>query len=95
MDMSREPVALMPGMLTPEQMETLRKAKKVKFEPLIFDRDDSAPQRRADNGEGFVDTAGAGRMPICSTSRRIGQFAKGEIGIMEGMLETKSLEEKR
>src|SRR6266403_2194538 len=36
MDMSREPVALMPGMLTPEQMEALRKAKDVKFDHLFL-----------------------------------------------------------
>src|SRR3989475_5647509 len=32
MNMSREPMALMPGMLTPEQMEALRKAKGAEFD---------------------------------------------------------------
>ena len=36
MDMSREPVALMPGMLTPEQMETLSKAKGSAFDHLFL-----------------------------------------------------------
>src|SRR5437867_3850296 len=34
MDMSREPLALMPGMLTPEQMKALRKAKGAEFDHL-------------------------------------------------------------
>src|SRR2546426_605507 len=36
MDMSREPMGLMPGMLTPEQMETLRKAKGAEFDHLFL-----------------------------------------------------------
>ena len=61
---------LMPGMLTPEQMEALRKAKGAEFDRLFLSGYDSAPQRRADHGEGTCSTRRArGRMPKCSTSR--------------------------
>ena len=43
MDMSHNPMPLMPGMLTPEQMEALRKAKGSEFRPPISDGNDSAP----------------------------------------------------
>src|SRR5260370_36466457 len=36
MDMSREPMGLMPGMLTPQQMEALRKAKGAEFDRLFL-----------------------------------------------------------
>jgi hypothetical protein len=36
MDMSRHPMALMPGMLTPEQMEALRKANGAEFDNLFL-----------------------------------------------------------
>ena len=37
---------LMPGMLTPEQMDALKKAKGAEFDQLVFERNDSASQRR-------------------------------------------------
>lgn len=36
MDISREPNALMPGMLTPAQMEALRRAKDAEFDQLFL-----------------------------------------------------------
>ncbi len=42
MDMGKA-MAPMPGMLTPEQMEALRKAKGRGVRPPVLDRDDSAP----------------------------------------------------
>lgn len=36
MNMSRDPMPLMPGMLTPEQMEALRKAKGAEFDRLFL-----------------------------------------------------------
>src|SRR5258708_30049606 len=36
MDMSHQPMALMPGMLTPEQMKALRKAKGAEFDHLFL-----------------------------------------------------------
>ena len=55
---SGKPMALMPGMLTPEQMEALREGQGRRIRPSIFSRHDSAPQRRADNGEGSIQYRG-------------------------------------
>ena len=54
MDMSGQPMAPMPGMLTAEQMEALRQATGAEFDRLFLGRDDSASQWRADYGEGSV-----------------------------------------
>jgi len=54
----------MPGMLTAKQMEALRQAKGARVRSAIFDRDDSASQRRAGYGEGSVRyLRGQDRMP--------------------------------
>ncbi len=52
MDMSGKPMAPMPGMLTPKQMEALRNARGAQFDYLFSDRDDSAPWRCIDHGQG-------------------------------------------
>ena len=60
MDRAGNPMALMPGMLTPEQMDALRKAKGARIRSFVFDRDDSASQRRLNYGEGSVQHRGRG-----------------------------------
>ena len=96
MDMSHEPTPLMPGMLTPEQMEALRKAKGAEFDRLFL-----AGMIQHHNGaltmvKDLFDTAGAGQdaeLFNFATDVDTGQLA--EIRIMQGMLEKKSSEEKR
>ena len=78
MDMSGNPIAPMPGMLTPEQMEALAEREGRGVRPPVFDRDDSAPQGCAGHGEGFVRYRGrgAGRGPV-QLRHRCGQYATG------------------
>jgi uncharacterized protein (DUF305 family) len=96
MDMSREPVALMPGMLTPKQMETLRKAKGAKFDHLFL-----AGMIQHHNGaltmvKDLFDTAGAGQdADLFNFATDADNTQRAEIRIMQAMLEKKSLEERR
>ncbi len=96
MDMSREPMALMPGMLTPEQMETLRKAKDVKFDHLFLTGMIQHHNGALTMVKDLFDTAGAGQdADLFNFATDADNTQRAEIRIMEGMLETKSLEEKR
>jgi uncharacterized protein (DUF305 family) len=96
MDMPREPMALMPGMLTPEQMEALRKAKGAKFDQLFL-----TGMIQHHNGaltmiKDLFDTAGAGQdADLFDFATDADNTQRAEIKIMQGMLETKTLEEKR
>src|SRR6267143_166889 len=96
MDMSREPMALMPGMLTPEQMEALRKAKGAEFDHLfltgMIQHHDGALTMVKD----LFDTAGAGQdAEIFDFATDADNTQRAEIRIMQTMLENKTLEEKR
>ena len=96
MNMSREPMALMPGMLTPEQMEALRKAKGAEFDHLfltgMIQHHDGALTMVKD----LFDTAGAGQdADLFNFATDADNTQKAEIRIMQAMLEKKSLEEKR
>jgi uncharacterized protein (DUF305 family) len=96
MDMSREPLALMPGMLTPEQMKALRKAKGAEFDHLfltgMIQHHDGALTMVKD----LFDTAGAGQdADLFNFATDADNTQRAEIRIMQGMLEKKSLEEKR
>jgi uncharacterized protein (DUF305 family) len=95
MDMSREPMALMPGMLTPEQMEALRKAKGAEFDRLfltgMIQHHDGALIMVKD----LFDTAGAGQdAELFNFATDADNTQKAEIKIMQAMLEKKPLEEK-
>jgi uncharacterized protein (DUF305 family) len=96
MNMSHAPTALMPGMLTPEQMEALRKAKGAGFDRLFL-----AGMIQHHNGaltmvKDLFDTAGAGQdAELFNFATDADNTQRAEIGIMQGMLEKKSLEEKR
>ncbi len=96
MDMSRQPMALMPGMLTPEQMEALRKAKGAEFDRLfltgMIQHHDGALTMVKD----LFDTAGAGQdAGVFNFATDADNTQRAEIKIMQTMLEKKPLEEKR
>jgi uncharacterized protein (DUF305 family) len=104
MDMSRhasqhtsgQAGALMPGMLTPEQMEALRKAKGAEFDRLfltgMIQHHDGALIMVKD----LFDTAGAGQdADVFNFATDADNTQRAEIRIMQTMLEEKLLEEKR
>lgn len=96
MDMSNHPMALMPGMLTPEQMEALRKAKGSEFDHLFL-----TGMIQHHNGalamvKDLFDTAGAGQdAELFNFATDVDTGQRAEIRIMQGMLEKKTPEEKQ
>jgi uncharacterized protein (DUF305 family) len=90
MDKSGEPMALMPGMLTPEQMDALRKAKGAEFDRLFL-----VGMIQHHNGalimvKGLFDTAGAGQDgELFDFATDVDSGQRAEIKIMQGMLEKK------
>jgi uncharacterized protein (DUF305 family) len=96
MDMSREPVALMPGMLTPEQMETLRKAKGAEFDHLFLTGMIQHHNGALTMVKDLFDTAGAGQdADLFTFATDADNTQRAEIRIMQAMLEKKPLEERR
>jgi uncharacterized protein (DUF305 family) len=96
MDMSRQPMALMPGMLTPEQMEALRKAKDAGFDRLFLTGMIQHHNGALTMVKDLFDTAGAGQdAELFNFATDADNSQRAEIRIMESMLEKKSLEEKR
>ena len=95
MDMSKEPM-LMPGMLTPEQMEALKKAKGAEFDQLFL-----TGMIQHHNGalimvKDLFDTAGSGQdAELFNFATDVDSGQRAEIRIMETMLGEKPLEEKR
>jgi uncharacterized protein (DUF305 family) len=96
MDMSHESMALMPGMLTPQQMEALRKAKGTEFDRLFL-----LGMIQHHNGaltmvKDLFDTAGAGQdAELFDFATDADNSQRAEIKIMETMLKKRTLEEKR
>ncbi len=96
MDKSGQPMALMPGMLTPEQMEALRNAKGAEFDKLFL-----TGMIQHHNGalimvKELFDTAGAGQdADVFNFATDVDSGQRAEIRIMQAMLEKKPLEEKR
>jgi uncharacterized protein (DUF305 family) len=90
MDRSGHAMALMPGMLTPEQMEALRKAKGAEFDRLFL-----TGMIQHHNGalimvKDLFDTAGAGQdAEIFDFATDVDNTQRAEIKIMQGMLEKK------
>ena len=87
---------LMPGMLTPEQMEALRKAKDAEFDHLfltgMIQHHDGALTMVKD----LFDTAGAGQdADVFNFATDADNTQRVEIKIMQSMLDKKSSEEKR
>ena len=96
MDRSGHPMALMPGMLTPEQMEALRKSKGAEFDHLFL-----TGMIQHHNGalimvEDLFDTAGAGQdAELFNFATDVDTGQRAEIRIMQAMLEKEPSEEKR
>ena len=96
MDMSREPVVLMPGMLTPEQMETLRKTKGAEFDQLFLTGMIQHHNGALTMVKDLFDTAGAGQdADLFNFATDADNSQRAEIRIMQAMLEKKPLEERR
>jgi uncharacterized protein (DUF305 family) len=96
MDKSGHPMALMPGMLTPEQMEALHKAKGAEFDHLFL-----MGMIQHHNGalimvKDLFDTAGAGQdADLFNFATDADNTQRAEIKIMQTMLEKEPSEEKR
>ena len=95
MEMSRQPMALMPGMLTPEQMEALWKAKGAKFDHLFLTGMIQHHNGALTMVKDLFDTAGAGQdAELFNFATDADNSQRAEIRIMQAMLEKKSLEER-
>jgi uncharacterized protein (DUF305 family) len=96
MDMARHPMALMPGMLTPEQMEALRKANGIGFDHLFL-----TGMIQHHNGalimvKDLFDTAGAGQdAELFDFATDADNTQRAEIKVMQIMLDKKNSEEKQ
>ena len=96
MAMAHEKMHLMPGMLTPEQMDALRKAKGAEFDRLFL-----IGMIQHHNGaltmvKDLFDTAGAGQdAEIFNFATDVDNGQRAEIRIMQGMLEKEMLEHKQ
>jgi len=96
MDTSGHPMALMPGMLTPEQMDALRKSKGPEFDHLFL-----TGMIQHHNGalimvKDLFDTAGAGQdADLFNFATDADNTQRAEIKIMQTMLENKPSEEKQ
>jgi uncharacterized protein (DUF305 family) len=96
MDTSHETMALMPGMLTPEQMDGLRKAKGGEFDRLFL-----VGMIQHHNGaltmvKDLFDTAGAGQdAEVFDFATDADNTQRVEIGIMQTMLQKENPEEKQ
>ena len=95
MDMSSHQM-LMPGMLTPKQMDALRKAKGAEFDHLFL-----TGMIQHHNGalimvKDLFDTAGAGQdAELFNFATDVDSGQRAEIKIMQNMLGEKPVEEKR
>jgi uncharacterized protein (DUF305 family) len=96
MDMARDATALMPGMLTPEQMQALRNAKGGEFDRLFL-----LGMIQHHNGaltmvKDLFDTAGAGQdAELFDFATDADNSQRAEIRIMESMLKKEKSEEKQ
>ena len=96
MDMSREKMALMPGMLTPEQMEALRKAKGAEFDRLFLTWMIQHHNGALTMVKDLFDAAGAGQdADLFNFANDADNTQRAEIRIMQNKLEKEPSEEKR
>jgi uncharacterized protein (DUF305 family) len=94
--MSHEPMALMPGMLTSEQMEALRKAKGVEFDHLFLTGMIQHHGGALTMVKDLFDTAGAGQdAELFNFTTDVDSGQRAEIRIMQNMLERKPLKDKQ
>lgn len=95
MDMSSHSM-LMPGMLTPKQMEALRKAKDQEFDQLFLKGMIQHHQGALTMVKDLFDTAGAGQdAELFNFATDVDSGQRAEIRIMQTMLSEKPEEEKR
>ncbi|MFL6312488.1 MAG: DUF305 domain-containing protein [Terriglobales bacterium] len=96
MDMSGHPMPLMPGMLTPEQMAALRKAKGTEFDHLFLTGMIQHHNGALTMVKDLFDTAGAGQdAELFNFATDVDTGQRAEIRIMQGMLEKETPEEKQ
>jgi len=96
MDMSHHPMALMPGMLTPEQMEALRKAQDARFDHLFLAGMIQHHKGALIMVEKLFDTAGAGQdAELFDFATDADNTQRAEIRIMQTMLEKETPKEKQ
>jgi uncharacterized protein (DUF305 family) len=96
MDKSGHPMALMPGMLTAEQMDALRKANGAEFDRLFLEGMIQHHGGALTMVKDLFETAGAGQdAEVFDFATDVDTGQRAEIRIMQGMLEKESLEEKR
>jgi uncharacterized protein (DUF305 family) len=95
MDMSHYSMALMPGMLTPQQMEALRKAKGAEFDRLFLSGMIQHHNGALTMVKDLFDTAGAGQdAELFNFATDADNTQRAEIKIMETMLKKQTSEEK-
>jgi len=88
MNMSHESMHLMPGMLTPEQMEALRKARGVDFDRLFLTGMIQHHNGALTMVKDLFDTAGAGQdAELFNFATDVDTGQRAEIRIMQEMLE--------
>lgn len=94
--MSHHSMPLMPGMLTPEQMEALRKAKGTEFDRLFLTGMIQHHNGALTMVKDLFDTPGAGQdAELFDFATDADNTQRAEIRIMQGMLENKVSEEKQ
>jgi uncharacterized protein (DUF305 family) len=95
MNMSHESMALMPGMLTAEQMEALRKAKGEEFDYLFLTGMIQHHGGALTMVKDLFDTAGAGQdAELFNFATDVDSGQRAEIRIMQNMLEKNTLKDK-
>lgn len=95
-NMSHEAIHLMPGMLTPGQMEALRKARGAEFDRLFLTGMIQHHNGALTMVKDLFDTAGAGQdAELFNFATDVDTGQRAEIRIMQEMLDRKALEEKR
>jgi uncharacterized protein (DUF305 family) len=96
MDMAHHSMPLMPGMLTPEQMDALRKAKGAEFDHLFLTGMIQHHQGALTMVKDLFDSPGAGQdAELFDFATDVDSGQRAEIRIMEAMLEKKTAEEKQ
>ena len=89
-------MALMPGMLTPEQMEALRKARGAEFDRLFLQGMIQHHGGALTMVKDLYNTAGAGQdAEIFNFTSDVDNGQRAEIRIMQSMLDKMPLQEKR
>jgi uncharacterized protein (DUF305 family) len=95
-NMSHGTMGLMPGMLTPEQMEALRKANREEFDRLFLKGMIQHHGGALIMVKDLFDTAGAGQdAELFNFATDVDSGQRAEIRIMQGMLEKNPLKDKR